>query len=150
MVYTSSNAFSPRGSILEYSTNLSLGYTPIIELSQLDFTGQKLDLADVTNFNGGIFKEWLATLLDSGELTLKGNFVPSDASQQALLGFFNTATRVFWYLQLPINVATSQPFGHFTFLGFVSEFMWALPLAKQGEINGKIKITGAITYVAGS
>lgn len=150
MAYVSSAAFSPRGSILSYTTASSIGLTPIAELTQMDFSGQKLDLADVTNFQGGIFKEYLATLLDSGDLTIKGNFIPSDASQAAILAAFNAATRLSWYLTLPVNVATGLPYGHFTFLGFVAEFMWSLPIAKQGEISGKIKITGAITYVAGS
>lgn len=150
MTYTSSNAFSPRGSILSYQLATSIGYTPISELSQLNFSGQKLDLADVTNFQGGIFKEFLATLLDSGDLTFKGNFIPSDITQAELLQYFNTATRVQWYLTLPTNVATNLPYGHFTFTGFVSEFSWDLPIEKQGMLNGKIKITGAILFVAGS
>jgi len=150
MAYSASAAFSPRGSSLGYAVNPSLGYTTFAELSQLDFSGTKLDLADVTNFQSGIFKEWLATLLDSGELNFKGNFIPSDSTQQNALTYFNTATRLSWYLTLPINSATSQPYGHFTFLGFVSEYTWGLPIAKQGEITGKVKITGAIAFVAGS
>jgi hypothetical protein len=148
--YTASNAFSPRGSILAYQLANSLGYTPISELSQMDFSGQKLDLADVTNYEGGIFKEWLATLLDSGDITYKGNFIPSDVTQAQILEYFNTATRVEWYLQLPINPLTSLPYGHFTFNGFVSELSWQLPIDKQAMIVGKIKITGAITYTSGS
>ena len=150
MVYTSSNAFSPRGSILSYQLATSIGFTPIAELMQMDFSGQKLDLADVTNYQSGIFKEWLATLLDSGDLTIKGNFIPSDATQAQLLSYFNTATRVQWYLTLPIAVGTGLPYGHFTFTGFVVEWSWNLPIEKQGIINGKIKITGPITFVSGS
>ena len=150
MTYTSSAAFSPRGSILSYQLASSLGYTPIAELQQLDFTGQKLDLADVTNYQSGIFKEWLATLLDSGDMTFKGNFIPSDVTQAQILEYFNTATRVQWYLTLPTNPATNLPYGHFTFTGFVSEFSWQLPIEKQGMISGKIKITGNIAYTSGS
>jgi predicted secreted protein len=150
MAYTSSQSFSPRGCILNYSTATSIGFAPVAELQQMDFSGQKLDLADVTNYQGGIFKEWLATLLDSGDLTFKGNFIPSDASQAAVLAAFNTATRVSWQLILPINAATGVTWGHFTFLGFVASFEIQLPIDKQAMISGKVKITGAITFVAGS
>ena len=150
MAYTTSQAFAGRGSSLGYSVNLSLGYNTIDELTQMDFSGTKLDLADVTNYESGIFKEWLPTLLDSGELAFKGNFIASDASQATLLGYFNAATKVNWYLTLPTNPATGLPYGHFTFVGYVTEYTWGIPLAKQAEITGKIKITGAIAYVSGS
>jgi len=150
MTYTASASFSPRGTRLQYTTNLSLAYTDFAEVTQIDFSGQKLDLADVTNFSGGIFKEWLATLLDSGEVSFKCNFVPSDASQAAMLGFFNAATRVYFQIILPINPSTGVTYGHFTFLAFVSEWQTALPISKQAEVTGKLKVTGAITFVAGS
>jgi hypothetical protein len=150
MTYTQSNAFSPRGSQLLFQQSVSIGYVLIAEIMQADFSGQKLDLADVTNFQSGIFREYLATLLDSGELTFKGNFIPSDSSQNQLLTYFNTAARVNWELILPINVNTNLPYGHFLFTGFVTTLEWALPIDKQGQLNGKIKITGAITFVAGS
>lgn len=149
-MYTASAAFSPRGTQLLYQTNPSIGYLELAEISQISFSGQKLDLADVTNFQSGIFREFLATLLDSGELAFKGNFIPGDASQAALLGFFNGATRVAFKVILPNDPATGLPYGHFTFNAFTTEFVWDLPLDKQGMISGKLKITGEITFVAGS
>jgi predicted secreted protein len=150
MAYTSSAAFSPRGTQLLYQTSDSIGFQLLAEIKQADFSGQKLDLADVTNFQSGQFREYLATLLDSGELTFKGNFIPSDASQAALLGFFNAATRVTYKVALPINPATGLSYGHFQFLAFVSTFEWALPIDKEATISGKLKITGPIAFVAGS
>ncbi len=150
MAYVSSQSFSPRGTQLLYQTSTSLGFQLLSEISQADFSGQKLDLADVTNFQSGQFREYLATLLDSGELTFKGNFIPSDASQAALLGFFNLATLVLYKVALPINPATGLSFGHFQFLAFVSSLEFGLPIDKQGAISGKLKITGPIQFVAGT
>jgi hypothetical protein len=152
MVYSASAAFSPRGTQLLYANLNSspLVYNLLAEIKQIDFTGQKLDLADVTNYQSGIFKEWLATLLDSGELTFKGNFIPGDTSQAALLNFFNAANRVNFEVILPNQPNTTTPLGHFTFLAFVQEFTWSLPIEKEGTISGKLKITGPITYTANS
>ena len=149
-MYTSSAAFSPRGTQLMYQLTPSLGYQLFAEIKQADFSGQKLDLADVTNFESGQFREYLATLLDSGEVTFKGNFIPSDASQAAVLTLFNGATRAAWQIVLPIDPNTGLPFGHFTFQAFVSGFEWGLPIDKEATISGKLKVTGPITFVAGS
>ncbi len=150
MPYTSSQAFSPRGTQLLYQTVASIGYLLLAEIKQADFSGQKLDLADVTNFQSGQYREFLATLLDSGDLTYKGNFIPSDSSQASLLGFFNAAQLVAWKVVLPTNPSTSLPYGHFTFNAFVSSLEFGLPNDKEATISGKLKITGPITFVAGS
>lgn len=152
MAYTSSQAFPARGTQLLYlfPSNPSVGYELLAEIKQADFSGQKLDLADVTNFESGQFREYLATLLDSGDLTFKGNFIPSDASQLALLTFFNTAERVTYRVVLPTNPATNLPYGHFDFLAFVATYEWGLPIDKEATIAGKLKITGPITFTPGS
>lgn len=150
MIYTSSASFSPRGTQLLFELANSVGFSPLAEIKQADFSGQKLDLADVTNFQSGIFREYLPTLLDSGDLTYKGNFIPGDSSQAQLLNFFNSATFVVWKVVLPTNPANGLPLGHFTFNGFVTSLEWGLPIDKEGTISGKIKITGPISYIAGS
>lgn len=150
MAYIASAAFSPRGTQLLYQITPSLGYQLFAEIKQADFSGQKLDLADVTNFQSGQFREYLATLLDSGELSFKGNFIPSDASQQAVLNLFNTASRNSWQVILPINPNTGLTYGHFTFLAFVAGFEWGLPIDKEATIMGKLKITGQITFTPGA
>lgn len=150
MTYSASAAFSPRGTQFLYQPTGSVGYVVAAEIKTADFSGQKLDLADVTNFQSGVFKEWLATLLDSGELSVKGNFIPSDATQAALLAFFNTATRAAYGILLPNNPATGNTYGSFTFLAFVSSLEWGLPIDKEASVSMKLKITGAISFVAGS
>lgn len=147
--YTSSNAFSPRGTQLQYEVSGSVGFQPVLEMKQLDFSGTKLDLADVTNYNSGIFKEWLATLLDSGEINYKANFLPGDASQQQFLIFFNSATLVTWRIVLPNNPTTGLPYGHFQFNAYITGLEWLLPIEKEAGMQGKLKITGAINFVPG-
>lgn len=153
MSYTNSAAVAGRGSALQYSTNPpSVAYTPAAEIKTISFSGSKYDLADVTNMESGNFREWLPTLADNGELAFTGNMIPNDTTEEALIGFFNTATLVTWQVVLPAAPAQgfSVSLGSFTFKGYVSSIDRSIPVDKEMSISGKIKITGQISYAAGS
>jgi predicted secreted protein len=139
MTYNGSAAFSARGTVLSYETNPSIGFLPLAEIKDISFSGAKYDLADVTNYESGNFREWLTTLADSGEVSFTGNYIPSDASQAALLGFFNAGQLVSWQVTLPNSLGT------ITFKAYVSSLEHALPLDKEATITGKLKITGQVT-----
>jgi len=151
--YTNSNAFAARGTILQYSTNPpSVAYTPLLEIKKIGFSGTKYDLADVTNMNSSNFREWLPTLADSGDLTFEGNLIPNDPTELALVGFFNNATLVTWEVVLPAdaNQGFNTSLGTFTFLAYVASIDRTLPVDKEASISGKLKITGKISFTAGS
>lgn len=153
MTYVNSAAFAGRGSKLQYSTNPpSVAYTQLAEIKTIQFTGMKYDLADVTNMQSSNFREWLPTLADSGELSFSGNLIPNDTTQSDLISFFNNATLVTWEVVLP--AAPAQGFatslGTFTFKAYVSSIDRNVPVDKEGSLTGKLKITGAISYAAGS
>ena len=153
MSYTNSQAVAGRASILQYSTNPpSVAYTTLAEIKTISFSGLKYDLADVTNMQSGNFREWLPTLADSGNLSFSGNLIANDPSQGALISFFNSATLVTWEVVLP--PAPAQGFntslGTFTFKAYVSSIDRSIPFDKEASITGKLKITGEITYTAGS
>src|SRR5437899_1567260 len=148
MAYTSTAAFAGRGRLLQY---IQRGPTPatcvtVAELRKLAFTGTKLDTADVTNMQSGVFREYIATLLDSGELSFEGNYLPQDATQdQVFRTFFNTAKQATWQIVLP---STSGPAGgaggNITFVAWVVSVDISVPVDKEASISGKLKITGAI------
>lgn len=153
MTYTNSQAVAGRGSALKYSTNPpSVSYQTLAEIKTIQFSGAKYDLADVTNFNSTNFREYLPTLADSGELSFSGNLLPNDATETDLIGFFNAATLVTYQVVLP--AAPAQGFntslGSFTFKAYVSSLDRSIPVDKEASISGKLKITGAISYSAGS
>lgn len=153
MSYNGSQAFAGRGSALQYSTNPpSVAYTPMAEVKTISFSGSKYDLSDVTNMQSSNFKEWLPTLADSGDLAVTGNLIPNDATELAVIGFFNAATLVNWQVVLPPNAAQGFPttLGTFSFKGFVVEIARSIPVEKEGSITLKIKITGQVTFEAGS
>jgi predicted secreted protein len=140
-MYTGSAAFVARGAVISYQSDPSSSFQELAEIKSIDFTGAKFDLSDVTNYESGTFREWLPTLGDSGELSFTGNYVPSDSSQQALLGFFNSATLVTWKITLPDAAQAVEPI---TFKAFVTSLEHNLPLDKEATITGKLKITGQV------
>ena len=82
----------------------TLGFTPIFELSGAPISGQKWDIEDTTNFQSGISKEYLKTLLDSGKMALVGNRVSTDAGQTALrAAFLDNANAYGFQLMYPLE-----------------------------------------------
>jgi predicted secreted protein len=141
MAYTRSQAFSPRGTVIGFAlTNVASATTDIDEVKDISFSGAKYDLADVTNFESGNFREWLTTLADSGELSFTANYLPNDATQQQLLTYFNNGTLLYWYVVLP----STQAYAEITFTAYVSSIEVQLPLDKEATLAVKLKITGAI------
>jgi len=133
-----SAAFAGRGSKLQFLSGST--YTTIAELKTIQFSGLKYDLADVSNMDGGNFREWLPTLADSGEISFNGNLIPGDASQTSLINLFNTAALTAWKVVLPSALGT------FSFNAYVSGIDRDLTVDKEGTISGKLKITGAISF----
>lgn len=155
MSYTRSQAFAGRASVLQYSINPpSIAYVELAEVKTIGFSGMKYDLQDVTNMNSTNFKEWLPTLADSGDLAITGNMIPNDASEVALIGFFNAATLVQWEVVLPPGGNGSSQFvtseGTFGFAAYVSSIDRTIPVEKEATISVKLKITGAISFTPGS
>lgn len=135
----SSLAFSPRGTQISFQNGPSDTFHLLAEIREVNFTGSKYDLADVTHYQSGNFREWLTTLADSGEVSFTGNYIPSDTSQQSLLSFFNTGVLIAWKVTLPNSLGT------ITFNAYVQSLEHNLPIDKQATITGKLKITGAVT-----
>lgn len=151
MTYVNSQAFAGRQTLLKYSTNPpSVAYTTLNEVKTIGFSGTKYDLADVTNMNSTNFKEWLPTLADSGDLSIAGNLIPNDASEIALIGFFNNATLVAWEVVLPPGPGFPTSEGTFTFYAYVSSIDRNIPVEKEATISIKLKITGQISFTPGS
>jgi predicted secreted protein len=141
MSYSGSAAFVARTTVISFEADPSVGFVPLAEIKDINFTGSKYDLDDVTNYESGNFREFISTLADSGDLSFSGNYIPTDASQAALLGFFNTGVLVSWKITLPAAANASQPI---TFKAFVQSLEHNLPLDKAATISGKLKISGPV------
>lgn len=153
MSYTNSKAFAGRGTVLQYSTNPpSVAYIILQEMKNAQQSGQKADLADVTNYESGNFREWLPTLNDSGEVSFSGNLIPNDSTQADLTGFFNNQTLVTWQIVLPAQPANgfNTSLGTYTFSAYVTGKDIAVPHDKEATVSVKLKITGKVVFTAGS
>lgn len=150
MPYTGSQAFSGEGSILSIGNGGSPEvFTEVMELKNINFTGAKADLADVTNMNSGAFREFVPTLLDSGEANLTGNYIPSDPGQVLMQGIWLNRQKAWFQIVEPlasVPAGKTNP-GVATFYGFVSDPGYPdLDATKEATFSAKIKITGQRFY----
>lgn len=69
--------------IAAYGVTLKIGSTAIAEVTKIDFGGIKLDTVEVTNMaSTGGWREYIATLLDGGDVTFDINYVPTAATHK--------------------------------------------------------------------
>lgn len=129
----------------------ALGYTPIFELSQAPISGQKWDVEDVSNFQSGIYKEYLKTMLDSGKMALTGNRVSTDAGQTALLAAFeDNANAYLFQLTYPKEPGQTTAGDTETFAALVESYDSTITVAKAIKISVSLQRTGAVTLTEGS
>ena len=145
MVYTSSAVIAGRGTFLFYNkVTAGAGVSPAVfnlisELKKLDFTGSKYDLADVTNMQSGTIKEWITTLADAGELSVDGNWLPGEETQNAIYNtFFIAGVLGLWKIQLPAAK------GIITFNAYVTKYDIHLDVSKELSFSATLKITGQV------
>jgi predicted secreted protein len=143
-----SQAFSGYGLELQKGTGVFSGspavetFDTIAEIQQVAFTGSKVDLADVTNVaSPNRRREYIATLIDSGELTFTANFIPGDSTQAGLRTTMDAAEAVNWQVVLPNSLGT------LSFAGILTSLDRNLDFSKEAKLSAKIKITGPITEV---
>jgi predicted secreted protein len=143
-----SQAFTGYGLFLKLGNNDSIGsppsaetFTAIKEVQMVDLSGSKVDLVDVTHAQSpSARREYIATLIDSGDCSCTANFVPGDTTQVALQGVMDARAARNWEIVLP------GALGQFTFSGIVSSLDHNLDFSKEAKLTFKIKITGPLTF----
>lgn len=140
----SSQAFAGRGSKLERGNGATPEvFTAIAELRKITRSGSKADLADVTNMDSGAYREKLPTLLEPGEISFEGNYIPSDTTQATLQSDFDGQVLHNWEIVLPGSRGT------WSFAAYVTALdLPDLQVDKEAMITGKLTITGAPTFTS--
>jgi hypothetical protein len=137
-------------------TTLSIGdgespetFTPFGEIKSLSQSGRQANTDDVTNLSSSA-KEFITTLVDSGEWDFTCNRVGGDAGQVALESAFNGLETHNFKIQFPKSAGQTTSGDSFTFAAVVTELSYSVAPDKAQTFTGKIKVSGLLNFVAGS
>lgn len=137
------------GAISAYGTYLKIGdgagteaFTTIAEVQKIGGPKLKLDTKEVTSHSStGGWREFIATLLDAGEVSFDGNFIPTNATQSQSSGVLkDMKNRTKRNFQLILPDTTT-----WTFAAFVTGFEISAQFDDVLSFSASLKITGAPT-----
>lgn len=129
----------------------TLGYLPIFELSAAPVSGQKWDIEDTSNFQSGIYKEYLKTMLDDGKMALAGNRVSTDAGQTALkAAFLDPANAYGFQITYPLEAGQTTGGDTEVFNALVESYDETIQVGKVIKISISLQRTGVVTFTEGS
>ncbi|HEV2463548.1 MAG TPA: hypothetical protein VGT04_07075 [Acidobacteriaceae bacterium] len=142
---TISNAATATGSV-------TLTISPVIlgEIKSVPFKAGKWETADVTNFQSGSDREFITTVRDNGTVDLAGNRVSGDAGQQAIEAAYSSGGISAFTLQLPLASGQSTSGDKYTFNALVVSRDFTVDVTKEIDWQVSLKISGAVTFAAGS
>jgi hypothetical protein len=153
MSYTASNAQTGSQTIFGINTG-SVGspvYTVISEILDFSQSGKSNKTVEVTNLQS-TGEEFLATLLSPGKYDMTFNRVSTDAGQLALVASFNNKTMIMYQITLPKTAAQSVNGDTYKFTALVEglDDVASVTPTKQHTTKASLKVSGAITFTAGS
>lgn len=126
-------------------------FVPIFELSAAPIDGQTWEKEETSNFNSGITKEYLKTMLDSGTMELQGNRVSSDAGQTALrAAFLDPALSYMFTLSYPKAAGQTTSGDMEAFSALVMSMNTEITTGKVIKIKTTLQRTGPVTLTEGS
>jgi hypothetical protein len=145
MSYTGSKAQTGAG------TTLSIGATPTLigEVKNIKLNGRKFDTDDVTNMSSTV-KEFIATMMDPGEVSFDFNRVSSDAGQVALEAAFSAGSLSAFTIQLPKAPSQTTTGDKYAFSALVTECDYSFETTKADAGSAKLKISGTIVETIGT
>lgn len=126
-----------------YGTTLSWNGNDVAELTEIMPPETVVDTQEVTNNDSGGWKEFIAGLLDAGEISCKGNFIPGDTDGQIAVQADHVArTTRTAIITLPMALATT-----FTMTCICTKFKLVTPTdGKEASFEATFKITGEPTF----
>jgi hypothetical protein len=153
MSYTGSKAQTGLGSILAINTASSGTpvYTTIGEITKLNQSGKKNNTDDVTNLES-TDEEFITTIPSPGTYAFTVNRVSSDAGQAALLTAFNSGAKTLFKITMPLAPGQTTTGDTQAFTAIVEDYndSGSIEPKKTVTVEGSLKVSGAITFTAGS
>ncbi len=129
--------------ISAFGTTLKIGTTAIAEILDVSGPSLSMDTIDVTHHaSPEAWREYVAGLLDAGEVSFDINYVPTAATHKNASGglLYLLATRASQAFTLTFPDATA-----WTFNGFVTGFEPSAPVDDKLSASITIKLTGKPT-----
>ncbi|KKM90809.1 hypothetical protein LCGC14_1234810 [marine sediment metagenome] len=125
------------GTLLQRDDGAS-GWDTITEITNLDGPSGSLDVIDVTHMESADnYREFIAGLLDGGEVSMELQWSPQTANQLLLLTDHQARTNQNWRIVTPAAIGLT-----WTFSGFVTAYSPASPVDGKNTCSATIKITG--------
>jgi hypothetical protein len=127
------SAVSAKGTILVWN------YRKILEQLNLSGPSQSRDILDVTNHDSPDgFREFIAGVIDGGEVSIEGNFIAGDSGGQiAFHTDLQSGTGRTAWLILPMSVGAA-----WTFSALGSGFEKSYPHDNKLSVSGTLKVNG--------
>lgn len=139
-----SNAVAGPGWLLQHSALGAGVYTTLSEVADIKGPAQVLETDEVTNQSSpNQYKEFIATLLDGGEVTFVCNYIPGDATQNSttgLLSWMQARGLQDWKIVPPGSLSSHV----ITFSAYVTKWDTGLPVAKHATLDVTLRITGPV------
>lgn len=127
---------------------LSIGgtYTTVAEITSINGVGVVREFTDVTHMESpDAYHEFIATLKQSNDISLEANFLPANATQQALLGVSAATWMADDTKQLFKIIFTDTATTTASFSGWAQNFSIGAPVDGKTAASFTIKVTGPIT-----
>jgi len=140
-----SNAIGGPGWLLQHSVHGAGVYSTIVEVGDIKGPAQALDTDEVTNQSSpNSYKEFIATVLDGGDVTFPCNYIPGEGTQDAVTGLLSwmQARGLQDWKIIPPGAASSHTI---LFSAFVTKWDLGLPTVKHAELAVTLKITGPVS-----
>lgn len=117
----------------------SVAVVEVNTVGDIDLTSDDIEVTHYNSDDG--YKEYIQGLRDGGEITVEGNFVPTDAGQASLITDFEAGTKRTGVVSLP-NAAAST----WTFTAYVKGFTTSQPINDKLMFTATLKISGKPTF----
>lgn len=140
-----SDAIAAFGTLLKLGTTNTTAATfaTIAEVGDIDGPSDSVDTIEVTSHSSpSARKEFIASLIDSGEISFPINFIPDNATHDATTGLQKTKNdRDLRKYQLVFPDSTQAEFS-----ALVTKFGMKAPVAGKLSADVTLKISGPITW----
>ncbi len=133
------------GWLLQHGTSGSGPWTTLTEVKDIKGPAQSLETDEITNQSSpNFYKEFIATVLDGGDVTFQCVLVPGDATQDSvsgLLSWMQGRGLQYWQLVPPGTYSSHVS----SFQAYVTKWDTGEPVAKHATLDVTLRITGPVT-----